>query len=307
VAAGGNKKALVILNPSVGAHATGRLREELAVHFGRARIGFEIYETQPDVRPAEAVQARLRDGVDFVVAAGGDGTVAAACDALAGSAVPLGIVPIGTGNLVAQELGIPVEIGPAVALLAGVTHLRRIDAMRVRDRLFVLNVSTGLSAAIMAHTTREEKRLLGPVAYVANGLWRAPGYRPHRVSVTIDGVTRRVRAMDVVVMNCGILTRTIYPPGPEVRLDDGHLDVLVLRVRGLLDFPRYFLHLLLRRPAMPLATYYRARHRVVLRSTPPQDVQGDGDVIGCSAVEIELLPAAVSVRVGASPCSCPVM
>ncbi len=291
------KQALIILNPSVGAHVTGRLREALAVHFGRAGINFEIYETQPGVQSAVAVQARVRAGVDFVVAAGGDGTVAAACDALVGGTTPLGIVPIGTGNLVAHELGIPCELGAAVALLAGTTRSRCIDAMRVQGRLFVLNVSVGISAAIMAHTTREEKKVLGPMAYVATGIWRAPGFRPRRVAVTIDGATRIVRAMDVVVMNCGILTRTIYPPGADVRLDDGHLDVLVLRVRGVLDFPRYFLNLLLRRPAAPLANYYQAHRQVVIRSLPPQEMQGDGDIIGQTPVEIDVLPGAVSVLV----------
>ncbi len=292
------KQALIILNPSVGAHATGRLRDELAVQFGRAGIHYEIFETQPDVRPVAAVRARVQAGVDFVVAAGGDGTVAAACDALIGGTTPLGIVPLGTGNLVARELGIPGDIGAAVALLAGATRLRRMDAMRIQDRLFVLNVSVGISAAIMAGTTREEKQWLGPLAYVATGIWRSPAYRPRRVTLTIDDATRTVRAMDVAVLNGGILTRMIYPPGADVQMDDGQLDVLVLRVRGMLDFPRYFWNLLLRRPAAPLANYYRAQRRVVIRSVPPLPVQGDGDIIGATPVEIELLPGAVSVRVG---------
>jgi len=291
------KRALVIVNPTLGADATGKLREELANHFPRVGIRYEIYETTPGVRAGDVIQTRLRDGIDFVMAAGGDGTVAAAIDGLVGSRVPLGIIPIGTGNLVARELGLPLGTGDAVALLAGAPRSRRIDALRINGRSFVLNASVGVSAAIMGNTTRGEKRFLGPMAYVGTGIWRVPGFKPQRMDVTIDGLTRTVTAMDVAVLNCGILTRTIYPMGADVRLDDGHLDVLILRVRGVLDYPRYFLDLLLRRPATPLAFYFRAERKVVLRSPTPQAVQADGDIIGNTPVEIDVLPAAVTVLV----------
>jgi YegS/Rv2252/BmrU family lipid kinase len=291
------KKALVIVNPTLGADTTGKLREELANHFPRAGIRYEVLETAPGVRTGDVVQARLRDGINLVVAAGGDGTVAAAIDGLVGNGVPLGIVPLGTGNLVARELGLPRETGDAVALIAGAPRPRRIDALRINGRSFVLNASVGISAAIMGDTTRGEKQFFGPMAYIGTGIWRVPGFKPQRMEVTIDGLTRTVTAMDVAVLNCGILTRTIYPKGADVRLDDGHLDVLFLRVGGLLDYPRYFLDLLLHRPATPLAFYIPAERKVVIRSLTPQAVQADGDIIGHTPVEIDVLPAAVTVLV----------
>lgn len=291
------KRALVIVNPSVGADATDKLREELANHFTGAGFCYDIYETRADDQVGDTLQACKREGLDFVVAAGGDGTVAAVCNGLAGSRVPMGIVPIGTGNLVARELGLPLKISDAVALLAGAPRLRRIDALRINGRLFLLNASVGISAAIMGHTTREEKQMLGPLAYICTGIWRAPRYKPHRVHVTIDGLARHVTALDVVVLNCGLLTRTIYPEGADVRLDDGYLDVLILRVRGVLDFPRYFLDLLLRRSATPMASYFRAGRKVVIHTPRPLEVQADGDIIGQTPVEIEVLPAVVTVLV----------
>ncbi|MEI6210689.1 MAG: diacylglycerol kinase family protein [bacterium] len=291
------KKALIIINPSVGADATDRLREELDNHFPRAGIRYAIYETQPDDRTSETVHAHLRNGLDFVVAAGGDGTVAAACNGLADTRIPLGIVPLGTGNMVARELNLPGAISDAVALLAGAPRRRRIDALRINGRLFLLNASIGISAAIMGNTSRGEKQFFGPMAYIGTGIWRAPRYKPHRVRVTIDDRTRVVSALDVAVLNCGLLTHTIYPKGAEVRLDDGCLDVLILRVRGVLDFPRYFLDLILRRSATPLASYHRAKHRVIIRSTLPLAVQADGDIIGETPVTIEVLPAAITMLV----------
>ena len=291
------KKALVIVNPAAGADATDELREELANHFRGAGIRYEICETQPDKRTGEVVRERVRDGLDFVVAAGGDGTVAATIDGLVGSSAPLGIVPLGTGNLVAHELGIPRMISDAVALIAGAPRPRRIDALRIGGRVFVLNAGIGISAAIMGDTTRGEKQFLGPIAYVGAGIRRAPAFPPMRVALTIDGVTRLFLAMDVAVLNCGILTRTIYPPVADVRVDDGHLDVLVLRGMGVLDYPRYFLDLLLRRSATPRAFSFRAERKVVIRCLTRQAVQADGDIIGSTPVEIDVLPAAVTVLV----------
>ena len=291
------KKALIIVNPAAGAEATGKLREELENHFPRAGVVCEICKTRPDVRIGDEIRTRLRDGLDFVVAAGGDGTVAAAIDGLAGSHVPLGIVPLGTGNLVARELGIPIEVSDAVAMIAGAPRLRRIDALRINGRVFVLNASIGISAAIMGNTSPGEKRFFGPIAYVGTGIWRTPRYKPLRVALTIDGQYNSFVAIDVAVLNCGILTRSIYPKGADVRVDDGHLDVLVLRVRNLLDYPRYFLDLLFRRPAAPLAFYFRAERTVRIRCQTTQPVQADGDIIGETPVEIEVLPAAVTVLV----------
>ena len=291
------KKVLVIVNPSVGVDATDTLREELANHFPRAGIQYEIHETRAGCRVGDVVRSRVQDGFSFVVAAGGDGTVAEAIDGLVGSRVPLGIIPLGTGNLVAHELGIPGETEDAVALIAGAPRPRRIDALRIGERVFVLNAGIGISAAIMSDTTRAEKQFLGPVAYVGTGIRRVPAFRPMRVTLTIDGVAHAILAMDVAVLNCGILTRTIYPPVADVRVDDGHLDVVVLRAMGYRDYPRYFLDLLLRRPVTPRALYFRAERSVVIRSRTPQDVQADGDIVGRTPVTVEVLPAAVTVLV----------
>lgn len=291
------KRALIIVNPTLGADSLRALHAELGLHFYPAGITYEVHATLPDNQVGDAARARAREGFHFVVAAGGDGTVAAAINVLAGGNVPLGIIPLGTGNLVARELGVPREVGDAVALLAGKPAHRRIDALRIGERVFVLNAGIGISAAIMAGTSREEKQLLGPAAYVGTGIRRVPLFPPMRVTLTVDGRTRTLLAMDVAVLNCGLLARTIYPRVADVRVDDGKLDVLVLRTMGVLDYPRYFLDLLLRRPATPKALYFRATQRVVISCRTPQAVQADGDIIGSTPVEIDVLPSAVTMLV----------
>src|SRR5512141_539892 len=131
-------KALVILNPSAGESERQGLRDAVDRHVAAARFDCEVYETRKGDRLADVVRRRLRDGFDLVVAAGGDGTVSAVSDGLVGSSVPLGIIPTGTGNLIARELGIPGDAEAAIALIAGTPHARRIDAMRMGNRSFIL-------------------------------------------------------------------------------------------------------------------------------------------------------------------------
>jgi diacylglycerol kinase family enzyme len=119
--------------------------QALELHFPAARIDYTVHEPRKGDAFGEIVRARLGEGFDLVVAAGGDGTVSAVVDGLAGSAVPLGIIPTGTANLVARELNIPLVPREAVELIVRAPRSRTIDAMRIGTRVYVL-VAGGTSA-----------------------------------------------------------------------------------------------------------------------------------------------------------------
>src|SRR5512134_3583974 len=161
-------KAFVVVEPSAGkGDSRDAVHAALARDFTASRIEFEVHERVGNEKPGDVVRARLRDGYDLVVVAGGDGTVSGVFDALYGSSLPLGVIPTGTGNLIAREFGIPTEVDEAVALIAGAPRAMRIDAMRIRKRVYVLNASVGISAAVIAGTTGENKRRFGRIAYFA--------------------------------------------------------------------------------------------------------------------------------------------
>ena len=290
-------RALIVSNPTAGRHAQGALREALARHFQKAGIVYEIVETQPAERVGERVRLRLRDGFDLVVAAGGDGTVSAVIDGLLEASVPLGIVPMGTGNLLARELDIPHEIEEAVAMLAGASRQQRIDVMRINDRSYVLNAGIGILAAVVGGTSRREKRIWGPLAYWGAAVRKTLGVKPRHILVVVDGQAQKHWAVDATVLNGGMLARIIYPNGPKIRLDDGHLDLWIMRMRTLLDYPRYLLSVFSGRPASSLAWHARAFRRVEIRCHHPMVVQADGDVIGTTPLTVDLLPGAVTVLV----------
>ena len=221
-------RAFVVLNPAAGQEGRELVREALADHLGPSGIEFEVHETRREDDLGKIVRARLRSGFDLVVAAGGDGTISDVIDGLVGTSSPLGFVPTGTGILVARDLGIPNEIDDAVRVIAGAPRSRKIDAMRIGDRVFVLNVSVGFSAAVIRRTSQGSKHRFGRIAYLAAIVSKIFTSRPRTLVVTADGARREYRALEVAIMNCGILARMLYPKGPEIRIDDGRLDVFVL-------------------------------------------------------------------------------
>ncbi|WP_308017314.1 diacylglycerol kinase family protein [Streptomyces griseus] len=227
------RQATVIVNPTVTDEATReQLRLVLAQH-GYRDTPF-VDTTAQDPGGGQTAGA-LRAGAELIVVCGGDGTVRAVADALAGTGVPLVLVPSGTGNLLARNLGLP--LGPADALAAGLTgEPRALDLGRIEGDgfpavHFTAMAGAGLDAAMLEETSDRAKSALGWPAYVlagAKGL-RAPRMR---LTVTLDGgpELRRTARM-VLIANIGTVQAGAAPV-PDARPDDGLLDLAVFDPRG---------------------------------------------------------------------------
>jgi YegS/Rv2252/BmrU family lipid kinase len=292
-------KAFVIVQPGAGkGDSHDAVREALDHHFTQAGIEFEVYAKLKENDPGGVVRSRLGDGFDLVVAAGGDGTVSSVLDGLHGSTIPLGIIPTGTGNLIAREFEIPTDVDDAVALIAGTPRQLKIDAMKIGKRVYVLNAGVGINATVIAGTTGKSKRLLGRFAYFATAI-RIFKFLPRRLDVTVDGTKRRYRAVEVAISNCGILARTMYPKGPDIRSDDGHVDIWILSMESFLDYVRYLVGIAFGRRAK--AQFLIARKNIVIESHIPLRAQADGDIIGTTPLTVDVLPGAFVVLVPQPP------
>ncbi|MBN1513637.1 MAG: diacylglycerol kinase family lipid kinase [Phycisphaerae bacterium] len=289
-------KALIVDNVQEDAEPRRLLRDALRRHFPAARLDYVIHEARDGESLADVVRRRLCDGIGLVVAVGGDGTVSAVCDGLWGSPVPLGIVPTGTGNLVARELDIPLDLNSAVALLAGSHEARKMDVMRIGERTYVLNISVGISAAIVDGTSRRSKRRLGRLAYFGTALREALSFRRWRLVVEVDGQSQPYRALDVAIMNCGLLGAQLYPWSPKIRIDDGSLGVWILGMKNPADYIRYIFGVIAGRYGHhPQAKFIPAVRIVRIRSGAPLPVQADGDIIGTTPIEVTVMPHALTV------------
>jgi diacylglycerol kinase family enzyme len=273
------------------------LRRALENQFLRRGLQYDVYEASG----AEDLSCLVRSvgaGYDVCVAAGGDGTVSAVAHALVELQVPLGIIPIGTANTLARELGIPLAVDKACALIAGEHGLLRIDAMLVAGRYRVLNVSAGFTALTMRDTTGESKRRLGTAAYIWTGLRALAGSQPVRFRLQVDGRPLSLGGSDVLVVNGTTPVQSFVRPGYSHRLDDGELGVYVLRCRTIGDYLVSALRLLQDgRARDPRVRFFPARQKVHIASEPAVPVQADGDYIGQTPVEVTLVPKAVSVIV----------
>ncbi len=291
-------RAVIIVAPTVNADTRNLLRVAVRDSLDSAAESCEILEIQAGEPMAEAVAWRMAGQVSCVVAVGGDGTVSSVAHALVGTEVPLGIVPAGTGNLVARELGIPLDVTAAVKLIAGQHRLRKIDAMEIAGRTYLLNAGVGINAEVIDRTSRLGKSLFGRSAYVGTAVWKVLQAKPQRLEITVDGETRTYEATDVLISNCGTLARVLHPNCPDIRADDGQVDVCIICMKMPLEYPWYYL----RKSLFPghvnrIIHEMSAKKSVVVRSDVPISVQADGDIICTTPVTVTVQPNAVAVMV----------
>jgi YegS/Rv2252/BmrU family lipid kinase len=292
------KKIFVVLNPVAGRTQPKAVRKALQTHFKGSDWQIEIYETSGNESVGEVVRQAVADGAGRIFAAGGDGTVSAVADGLVGTEVPLGIIPAGTGNVLAQELNIPQDIDKACRLLAETAVTRNLDALKVDNRYYILSIGTGADAMTIEGTGRKEKRRFGRLAYIASMIKVLVGIQPHRFVLTIDGQKKHVRAADVLVTNIGTVTKP-FKWGRHIEPDDGQIDICVIRARNLVDVVLVLWDMIWPGPPREDRNlrFLVARESVHVASERPVSVQGDGEILGKTPVEAAVVVGAVKVFV----------
>jgi YegS/Rv2252/BmrU family lipid kinase len=294
-----SQKVFVVFNPSAGKEAqAAEVRAALASHFTAPRWTCEIYETtgQADEDVAAICRAACAQGASLVIAAGGDGTLIGVANGLIHSPVPLGILPLGTGNGLARALLIPLNLDEAIELLVNDHTVMEIDALQVGERYFFSNVSVGISPQMMKDTKSADKKLLGVLAYALAMIKRSGVFQLQRYTLTLDGLPRSIRAAEVLISSPTLLEKPPFPLGPPETLDDGLLEVYVVTAHTLADYARLVWDLF-RRPGRSAAklTHLAATHSVRIEANRSHLAQADGEVIGHTPVEVELVPKAIHV------------
>lgn len=235
------------------------------------------YETTLDDPGQEQTRAAVEDGADIVIAQGGDGTVRACAAALAGGKVPLGLLPAGTGNLLARNLGIPRELDAAVETLAAACR-RDIDVVELDGEPFVVMGGSGFDAQLFADTSDALKDSIGWGAYVVSGLRTLRRARAQDVLVEINGQQIRKRAVGVVVGNVGTLTGGVELL-PDAEAQDGRLHVAVLTPVSVRHWIGLAARLLLRRDPHPVQMTVLRGSDVTVTWAREVPVELDGDVV----------------------------
>jgi YegS/Rv2252/BmrU family lipid kinase len=293
------ERAAVVVNPTkVGNLAALRGRiDKLFADAGRPTP--EYRETTPEDTGHRMAGELIAAGHSPLLVAGGDGTVRVVCAAASGTDTPLLIVPLGTGNLLARNLDLPLDTDEALAAAADGAD-RRVDLGGVEgDDLpataFAVMAGMGFDAAMMADAPEGLKARVGALAYVVSGV-RHLRDEAFGVRITVDGKVCRYQARTVLVGNVGSLQAGIELL-PDASPDDGVLDVVVLAPRRLADWLRVAWHVLRHNPR-PDHRLARLRGREIeVRADRPIERQLDGDPVGAGhELTITARPGAVLIR-----------
>jgi diacylglycerol kinase (ATP) len=293
----GVRYAAVILNPASGCGQGARRRAELerliSLVSQQTSSKWQIYETAGPGGGTEAARRAIEEGADVVGAAGGDGTFGEVVNGLVGTGARLAVLPLGTGNDFSRGLGLNTDLSLAVDAMFHGTP-KPIDLGITGGRYFINVAGCGFDAVVAERVNRGFRRLRGTAAYVAAVMDSLMTFRAANVVLEIDGRIHQQRAM-----LCSIANSPSYGGGmriaPDARIDDGLFDVCLLAEAGKVEFLRAFPRVFRgTHVTHPKVTMLKAR-RIRVTSDPPLPVLIDGDVLGTTPVEFEIVPSAIEV------------
>jgi YegS/Rv2252/BmrU family lipid kinase len=290
----GFSKVLLIVNP---ASRRGARVQHKAVHaFSKAGVAVTVMQTEAPGHGAQLAAAHGSD-YDAVFTLGGDGTAIEVIGALSHSGPPVGVLPGGTGNIVARTLRTPATIKRAVpALLHGDEARIDLGVLQTGQR-FAIGMGVGLDATMIANAPGPLKRRLGFFAYVVGALKAFATLEKFTVSLTVDGETKFMRASAVLVANFGAVMNVLISFGDGIQRDDGVLNACVYSPRNMVDALRILLKMARKKFTPDPCIYYAAGSNFFIETEPPRIGQADGELIGIGPFRVTVEPLAGRVLV----------
>jgi diacylglycerol kinase (ATP) len=289
-------RVLILFNPTAGQGSNMISTLQQAVDIWQ-NDGWQV-ELRPTKTAGDATtQARLAavDDYDVVVAAGGDGTVNEVINGLVGTRTALAVLPIGTVNIWAREMGLSMDIRRAAKTFLQ-AKLEQVDVGKAGDRYFLLMAGIGFDAAVTAKINSQEKKRLGVFVYMKQALQTSWSFRGIKAHIRIDGKKVRGRILMVVIGNSQLYGGVVKLTANAV-VNDGLLDVCVIKGRSMLAAPLRLLSIFTRRyNTDPTVEYYNAR-RVKIQGKESLPVQVDGDYLGRTPMSFEVLAGGLWVLV----------
>ena len=263
------EKILVILNPAARSERAGGTWEKIQ-KLPAATV--QMTSAPGDAR--SIAEWAVGHGFSTVVAAGGDGTINEVVNGLVGSDVALGILPVGTMNVFAAELGIPSQLAKAWEIVQA-RNTRRVDLVRANDQYFVQLAGVGLDAQVVQATSRTFKKNFGPLSYLISAAQIA-ARTPPKLIIEHDDI--REEGSFVLIGNGR------YYGGPvaffkDARIDDGKLDVLIFKNLGYLDIARYLGTIFMGKHTGLSDVEYFQTKKAVVRSEEDVPVEVDGEAV----------------------------
>jgi YegS/Rv2252/BmrU family lipid kinase len=303
----GRRRAAVVINPSKVGDVDdfkSRVRAVAEISGWTEPIWYETTVEDPGHGQANAA---LHEEVDLIIAAGGDGTVRAVCEEVARTGVAVGILPHGTGNLLARNLGIPLNTRDALDVAFGGQD-RAIDLSTLKtdsgaNTTFLVMAGLGMDAAIMTGVNDQLKSKVGWLAYFVSGV-KAARFPAMKVKIAVDdGEFKKFRARTVVVGNVGFLQGGI-PLLPDAQIDDGMLDVVVIAPKRFIGWLAIIVRVVGRQKRTNERLDRMTGSKVRIKAEKAMPMQLDGDPVGeGQEIRATVKPGVLLVRVPVAPAS----
>jgi diacylglycerol kinase (ATP) len=293
-----NPQVLIIYNPAAGQSTNLPNTLDRIATLWRDR-GWQVQiaaTTAPGDATTKAQQA-AQAGYHAVIAAGGDGTVNEVMNGLVGTNTALGTLPLGTVNIWAREMGLSMDTLKAAESLTK-SELAQIDVGMAGNRYFLLMAGIGFDAAVTATVSIAEKKMLGAIAYIKQAIQVAWNFRGVRLKLRIDGKKVRGKILMVVIGNSqlygGVVKFTAH-----ATIDDGLLDVCVIKGRGMLSAPQRLISIFTRNYNRdPQVKYYQAKQiEIRPKRGKALPVQVDGDYLGKTPMSFRVVPSSLWILV----------
>jgi len=288
------KRVHVIINPAAGQDEP--ILNVLNDVFYPAGVEWDISITHKFGDATRLAREAVASSVDLVAAYGGDGTQMEVANGLLGSGIPLAILPGGTGNAMAHELNIPINLGQAAELIVRSPERRAVDLARMGDNVFMLRAYAGLSSEKAA--SREEKDKYGQLAYVQAALKFLSKVPPTHYHATIDGEVIEGEALIVFILNAGTIGGVLgidLPKVGDVNISDGHLDIYAV-TKGVQPV-RAVSHHIFHHGESQAGVYHWRGKEISLHADPHQEVWIDGELGGQTPFTVTAIPKSLEVVV----------
>jgi len=282
-------RVLLIVNP--GARRATKKSDEAKRVLLAEGASVQVVFTQAPGHATEIAREHAA-GADMVFTLGGDGTAMEVITALAGHGPPVGVLPGGTGNILARSLGTPLRIANAIrALLHG--EEARLDLGRLGDgRHFVIGVGVGLDEAMIAGASPLMKKRVGFWAYVWSATKAGLRLESFAVRLTVDGQVYERRASSVLIANLGSVLGGLIRIGDNILYDDGVLHACVYSPETIWDAVRIFAKMLRGTVQSDRCAFYVSGREFRLETVPQRRAQADGELLEMTPLEITTIPRA---------------
>lgn len=292
------KNVRFIINPISGTGSKAGIVGLIPEILDSERFDCELTYTDHKGHAALLASEAAKNGVDVVVAVGGDGTVNEVARSLVHTNTALGIIPCGSGNGLARHLSIPINPVKDLHIIEQCC-IERLDYGRINGQPFFCTCGIGFDAIISQRFAKAGKR--GLITYVDNTLKEGLTYKPERYEISIDGEEKTYEAFLIACANASQYGNNVYI-APAASMNDGLMDVTILRPFNLLEAPQVVMQLLNKTIDKNSHTHTFKCRRVHIHREKPGVVHYDGDPMECGTdIDVELINQGISVVVNNEP------